>query len=274
METLNITQEDYSLIAIALVIGVLVGAILFYALVRKLWMNNADKKLRQREDQFTGLASHYMLTPISIIQMAINTLIEGDDQLSVTERRKMYDMVLKGQRRLWILAEQLILVGDIDQSTLKIANNIISLSAVAMKAVSSVDVFAREKGLKIRFVDELKDENSMRGDERRLEQAIVALLDNAIKFSVEKSEIVVAVSEQEGQLVLWVRDRGVGMPSEVIDHLSNKYFRGSKLYDFDYGGMGLGLYIARAIFSAHDGSISVESKPKKGTLFKVAFPKG
>jgi signal transduction histidine kinase len=135
-----------------------------------------------------------------------------------------------------------------------------------------VDPFARAKKITIHFEMETKDLQEAKFDARRMKQVFIAVLDNAVKFSIEGAEVRVRLTYQSGIFSVVVEDDGVGMPDAMLSHITEKFFRGNDMYTFDYEGMGLGLHIAQAIVALHQGNISFTSKPKKGTIVSIQFP--
>jgi signal transduction histidine kinase len=256
-----------------LVIGGFILAMLFYYLVlRKQIVKKMDAKVRERKDQFTGLASHYLLTPITIIQTAIAQLQEDHSSLTPERRTRLYDAIAMGEQRLWIIAEQLVLINQIDFNEMKLQMQVSDVPDTITAAIAAVDVFARVKKMTIRFDDTSKEVRQARCDARRLKQALIAILDNAIKFSMENTVVAVRLGYVDDHFVIEVEDQGIGMDSAVIQHLGEKFYRANDIYNFDYEGLGLGLHIADAIVRSHDGEIRFDSKQQRGTLVTITLP--
>lgn len=253
-------------------VGIIVSAIFCWGVVLPRVRRQAEKRVRDSKDQFIGLASHYLLTPITIIQTAVSRLQEADTSLSFEDRKRLYEAIIMGQQRLWIIAEQLVLINEIDQNSLQLRIEATDLVDVVTGAIAAIDVFAKHKRVQIHFEDVTKEVKQSRLDARRIKQAIIAVLDNAIKFSVEETEIKVQIQAKDASIQIAIEDEGIGMSEEVIRHLSEKFYRGSGLYNFDYEGLGLGLHIAHAIVQAHQGEIQFSSRPKRGTRVLIEFP--
>ncbi|HMC23175.1 MAG TPA: ATP-binding protein, partial [Thermoanaerobaculia bacterium] len=110
------------------------------------------------------------------------------------------------------------------------------------------------------------------GDRDRLEQVLGNLLENAVKYSPDGSEIFVDVQEHGEQIVTSVCDRGIGIPNDELSQVFERFHRGRQVSSTNYGGLGLGLYIARQIVERHGGAIWVESKEGSGTTFSFSLP--
>jgi signal transduction histidine kinase len=257
---------------VAMIVAFLYGLILAFYISKVMLKSRSDQYMKERMKQFTGLTSHYLLTPISIIQTAITRLEDGESTMDQLERLRMYEAIKRGQQRLWIMAEQLLLVNEIDDGNMQIKYSVSDLSNTLSDSIAAVDCFARPKRIKILYEDNLGQVRETRYDPRRLQQAIIALLDNSIKFSQEDSTIRMGVWLQDEIITISITDSGIGMNKEIQQHLGERFYRGSQLYNFDYEGLGLGLHIAYAIIRLHQGHISFVTRPGKGTTTIVEFP--
>ncbi len=258
--------------AILVAAGFLLGVLFFVLVVGRVLKIRNQKILNDSKGQFVGLASHYLLTPITIIQTAVARLQESDSSILPEERMRLYDAIQLGEQRLWIVAEQLVLVSELDSNSLKLKIVVAEINELVTSAIASIDVFARKKGVKINFHTNNVEELQTRIDVRRMKQSIIALLDNAIKFSAEGGQIQVTLAYENSFYTIEIADQGVGMNSEVIAKLGEKFYRGSGLYNFDYEGIGLGLYSANAIIRMHQGTITFRSQPSRGTVVTIQFP--
>jgi signal transduction histidine kinase len=112
----------------------------------------------------------------------------------------------------------------------------------------------------------------MKADKGRMFQLLDNLVSNAIKFTPEGGDVRVSLARVNGFVRLEVADNGIGIDADEQQRLFERFFRASTASDQQIPGTGLGLYIARAIVEAHDGSISVESVPGEGTSFRIDLP--
>jgi len=266
-----IITSEYGPIVAGFVSGILLAWLLYSALIMPLQQKRLEKELKKHKDQFISLASHYLLNPITIIQTAVSRLQEPD-KLEEPERQKLYDAILRGEQRLWITTEQIMVVNEIDRNELRLNVDVYNISDVVSSAITVVDPFARHRGIKIILQDSTREIQEARFDVRRMKQAVIAILDNAIKFSPEGCTITISLGLEGGVFTIEVTDPGVGMPAGTLKNVGQKFFRGNEIYNFDYEGFGLGLYIAKAIIAFHQGMIVFESKPTLGTKVKIEFP--
>jgi two-component system sensor histidine kinase CiaH len=249
-----------------------VGAVVSAFAVRAIYKSRAGRSLTKTKDEFVALASHYLLTPISIIQGGVAQLEEQDATLTGDGRHKLYELITKGQQRLWILAEQFVLVSQIEDGGLRLKLEAVNLRDTAQNALTSVDIFAREKSVHLELIDETKAIQEARLDARRVKQAIIALLDNAIKFSPEGAKVTIKIIQEAHSLAVEVGDNGIGMTSQAITTATQRFSRGTSSYTFDHEGIGLGLYTANAIVREHGGELTFDTSRKRGTTVTLRFP--
>jgi signal transduction histidine kinase len=112
----------------------------------------------------------------------------------------------------------------------------------------------------------------VRGDRDRLEQVLGNLLENAVKYSPDGSDISVSVETNDEDVITSVSDRGIGIPADELGQVFERFHRGRQVSSTNYGGLGLGLYISKQIVERHGGSIWVESKEGQGTTFYFSLP--
>jgi len=251
-----------------LIIGFLLCRSIFYGRYRA----SVDAKEKKRQREFVAIASHYLLNPITVIQTATSRLQEADS-IDQEERAKLYEAIIRGEQRLWITAEQLILVNQLDEDKLNVQVGAADLNDVVTGAIAAVDTFARQKRVTMHFEDLTRGASEARFDARRMKQALIAIFDNAVKFSAEGGAVEATLRIQDKLCEIVIKDNGVGMSNEVMQQLSSKFFRGNGIYNFDYEGLGLGLFIARTIIAMHGGVMTIDSKPKQGTVVRIDFPK-
>ena len=144
------------------------------------------------------------------------------------------------------------------------------LSLPLASAVKLEQPRAEEAG--IRLVTEIEANPQVRIDVQLIEQAVVNLIDNAIKHSGEKSEIRIRLHTEDGNAVLSVTDRGCGIAPEHVERLFERFYRVDKARSRKAGGTGLGLAIVKHIMQLHRGSAEVRSRPGEGSTFLLRLP--
>ncbi len=219
--------------------------------------------------RFTADASHELRTPLTAIRSVGEVALQ--DQRSPAEYRDVIGSMLEEVDRLTRLAESLLALSRADAGHVQLQREDIALLRLAEEASSVVEVLAEEKRQKI---DIAGDENLLVSVDRLiLRQAVVNLLDNAIKYSPPGSQILVRVqSGGDNQVTLDVIDQGTGILKEHQPYVFDRFYRVDKARTREWGGAGLGLSITRWAVEAHGGEITLKSEEGHGSTFRVSLP--
>jgi PAS domain S-box-containing protein len=225
--------------------------------------------LSRLKDEFLSIASHELRTPVTSIKgytQLAKTLIREND-LPTSE--EYLEIALDQIDRMSRLILELLDVSRIETGRLEIRREPIPWAEFVREIVTRHHTAVSDR----RFhLDVPNTEAVVVGDGDRLEQVIGNLLENAVKYSPEGSEIFVSVEDRGDQLVTSVCDRGIGIPSDELGQVFERFHRGRQVSSTNYGGLGLGLYITKQIVDRHGGSIWVESKEGTGTTFYFSLP--
>jgi heavy metal sensor kinase len=219
--------------------------------------------------RFTADASHELRTPLTAIRSVGEVALQ--DQRSPAEYRDVIGSMLEEVDRLTRLAESLLVLSRADAGHVQLQREDIPLLHLAKEASSLVEVLAEEKRQQI---DIEGDANLFVSVDRLiLRQAIVNLLDNAIKYSPIESRILIRVHQgADKQAFLDVIDHGPGIPAEHQPHVFDRFYRVDRARTQEWGGAGLGLSITRWAVEAHGGEITLKSEEGHGSTFRVSLP--
>jgi PAS domain S-box-containing protein len=227
------------------------------------------QELDRKKDEFLSVASHELRTPLTTIKGYTQLLAQTVNELPPEERATYINAVLGEIDRMMGLISELLDVSRIETNRLQIHPQQIRWVEFLERRALAFRV--QNPSRMINFAAETT-ETIVEADPDRMRQVIDNLLSNAIKYSPEGSEIDVRILSIEGMLRTSVIDRGIGIPSDEIPRLFERFHRARNVSSRYYGGLGLGLYIARAIVEAHRGRITVESEEGKGSVFSVLIP--
>jgi signal transduction histidine kinase len=164
---------------------------------------------------------------------------------------------------------ELLDVSRIETGRLEIRREPIYWSTFVAEVVNRHHTAVSDRRFHVSVPDQTK---VVTGDRDRLEQVLGNLLENAVKYSPEGSEILVSVENKGDEVVTAVCDRGIGIPPDELNQVFERFHRGRKVSSTNYGGLGLGLYITKQIVERHGGTIWVESREGAGTTFFFALP--
>jgi len=229
----------------------------------------ALQELDRKKDEFLSVASHELRTPLTTIKGYTQLLGQTVDDLQPTERATYINAVLGEIERMMGLISELLDVSRIETNRLQIHPQ-------PIRWVDFID--ARVNAFRIQHPTRIMRYHAGAGgtavlaDPDRMRQVVDNLLSNAIKYSAEGTDIDVRVMVEDGSVLTSVTDLGIGIPRDEIPQLFERFHRARNVSSRYYGGLGLGLYIARAIIDAHDGAIMVESEEGKGSTFTIRLP--
>jgi PAS domain S-box-containing protein len=225
--------------------------------------------LSRLKDEFLSIASHELRTPVTSIkgytQLAKMLIKEGD--LSTSE--EYLDIALDQIDRMSRLILELLDVSRIETGRLEIRREKIVWAQFVRDVVHRHHTAVSDRRFHVSIPD---DGKIVIGDRDRLEQVLGNLLENAVKYSPDGSDVTVTVDDRGESLVTAVCDRGMGIPSDELSQVFERFHRGRQVSSTNYGGLGLGLYITKQIIERHGGTIWVDSKEGQGTTFYFSLP--
>ncbi|MDQ2783556.1 MAG: ATP-binding protein [Chloroflexota bacterium] len=231
-----------------------------------------DRSLRRMQDEFMAIASHELRTPLTGLSGYLQMLVRLYNAEGADERPRRYATLALGQsQRLLALINEILDVARLQGGHLTLVRAPLDLAAVVRHAVETAQMLTQEQTFTMEIADEPV---MMMGDDRRLEQVILNLLTNAISHAAESPRIAVRLSSNDGAATLTVQDDGPGIAPADLTNIFSRFYRVEHAGQSPSSGLGLGLYIAREIVVAHDGTIDVHSTLGEGTTFTVRLPIG
>jgi PAS domain S-box-containing protein len=254
---------DISVAAAPIESNGIVGAVL---VIRDI---TALQELDRKKDEFLSVASHELRTPLTTIKGYTQLLSQTVNELPPSDREQYLNAVLGEIDRMMGLISELLDVSRIETNRLQIERQQIAWLQFLERRANAFRV--QNPARTIRFNPDAP-EITLLVDPDRMRQVVDNLLSNAIKYSPESSEIEMHVTIDGGTVLTSVVDHGIGIPKDEIPKLFERFHRARNVSSRYYGGLGLGLYIAKAIIEAHKGSVHVESEEGKGAKFTLRLP--
>jgi two-component system phosphate regulon sensor histidine kinase PhoR len=229
------------------------------------------KKLEKVRRDFVANVSHELRTPVTSIKGFVETLLDGAMN-NPQELQRFLQIVATQTDRLNAIIEDLLTLSRIEQETEKaeIALAPGPIKSVLETAIEVCNMKASSKDIHIEF--NCEDDIQAPINPPLLEQAIINLLDNAIKYSPSKQTIYLTANRVNNEVVIQVRDNGCGIGSEHLPRIFERFYRVDKARSRKLGGTGLGLAIVKHIAQAHKGRASVESILGQGSTFFIHLP--
>ena len=231
-------------------------------------ITDLERLERVRKD-FVANVSHELRTPLTAIRGYAETLLDGalEDQ---ENNRKFLEVIRAHAIRLNNIASDLLVLSELESGA-ALAPEPVPIHAALEAAVRTIESEARVRNVSLHVGD--LGEGRVIGHRIRLEQAFVNLLDNAVKFNRPGGEVRIEASRTaDGKLRVAIADTGIGIPSEDLPRIFERFYRVDKARSREVGGTGLGLSIVKHVIERMNGSVTVESQLGKGCIFTVLLP--
>lgn len=224
-------------------------------------------KLDQLKDQFIFVAAHKLKTPVAIMKGYAQALLRAKEMITPSIR-KMLDSIDRGADRIDRIVRDLLDISRLHVGQLDLVVERIDPPEMVEQVVDRKAASTTKHRLRIVKAEPVVVE----GDRVRLEQVLTNLLDNAISYSPKGGDTDVEVALMDHEAVVSVRDYGVGIPRDKQRHIFERFYRAHTRTPYDYGGMGVGLYISREVMRRHGGRMWFESEEDRGSTFYFSIP--
>ena len=216
--------------------------------------------------QLTADVAHELRTPLTTVQTHIEALIEGVWEPTTERLQSCYDEMTRISKLVFDLEN----LAKVESNNLKLDKTQINLFDLSNRMISNFETELKNKNLSFTVIGGCPD---ILADRDRINQVIMNLISNAVKYTPDDGEIRITVSETEKSVVLSIEDNGVGIPQDEVPYIFERFYRADKSRNRMTGGSGIGLAIVKSIVAAHGGSVDVESRLGKGSCFMVMLPK-
>ena len=228
------------------------------------------ERLEQVRKDFVANVSHELRTPLAGIIGYADTLLDGGLN-DAANRERFVEIIRKNAIRLNSIAADLLVLSELEVGGDPAEPDIISVPAVLDAALQIVESEAKSRS--VRLIREDIDDLCVFGSRLRLEQVVLNLIANAIKFNRPGGEVRVRAKElEDGRVSIMVADTGVGIPSQDLPRIFERFYRVDKARSKEVGGTGLGLSIVKHAIERMSGSVAVESELGRGSRFTLFLP--
>ena len=231
-------------------------------------MEQEIKKSEQLKTEFMNIAAHELKSPVTPIKGYLDLIIS--DAETNQQTKKWAQVSLRNAERLLLLVNDLLDVSRLDSDTMKFEMKKISSEKLLQDIAEDLKPSIDQKNLQLN-IDIPEDLPPILGDAHRLTQVIRNLIVNAVKFT-DKGSISLSGKVIDGILHISVKDTGVGIKKEDLVKIFQKFYQADTADSRKHEGTGLGLFICKQIMKKHNGDITVDSEPGKGSCFTITLP--
>jgi two-component system phosphate regulon sensor histidine kinase PhoR len=227
------------------------------------------EQLERVRQEFLSNVSHELRTPLTAILAFVETLETGaiEDQESA---KRFLAIIRKNAARMNRLIGDILELSAIEAGNVQVTSEEVALSPLVAEVIAALAAKAEARAVSL--ANEVTADVTVFADERRLEQMLTNLIDNAIKFNREGGKVTVKFERGDRDKILIV-DSGEGIPAQYLERLFERFYRVDRARSREMGGTGLGLAIVKHLARAHDGEVSVTSEVGKGSTFVIELPR-
>ena len=230
--------------------------------------NQKLKTLDALKDDFISMASHQLRTPASSVHEAIQML--NQESLNPAERKRLTELAEASSEHLVSVVVDMLSIARIQAGHFNIDKSLNSIAELVKRALKELSVLAEEKHIKISF-KQPKENTETFVDRAKINEAITNYIENAIKYSPEKTEVKVNMSVKGKRLYFEVIDSGIGVPPPERKNLFTKFYRAKNARTEQPDGNGIGLFVVKTVAESHDGE-AYYSPQATGSLFGFWIP--
>ena len=233
-----------------------------------------QRKLDEARREFVANVSHELRTPLTNIRSYTETLYDAVGELPIETEKQFLGVIGSESERMARIVTDLLTLSRLDYGRMDLRMTRFKLADMLRNVANAMKLTAEDSGHEL-IVDTPDKLPELMGDRERLEQVVVNILSNAVKYTPAGGHIRLSAREISGERVrIMVEDDGVGIPQEDVPRLFERFYRVDKARSREAGGTGLGLAIAKEIVQQHEGRITLASEYGKGTTVSIILPLG
>ena len=230
-----------------------------------------EVELAQVKSEFVSNVSHELRTPLSLISMFAETLEMG--RVKTEDKKKEYYSIISQEAlRLGKIVNKILSFSKLEAGKRNYSFEEIDLNSVVEQIYNSYKFHLQSNGFEFIF-NKHNSPLKIKADSEALSEAIINLIDNAVKYSKDKKNVQLLTGEEKESVFLEVKDLGIGIGTEDQKRIFDKFYRVSSGFVHNIKGTGLGLSLVKHIMDAHNGKISLSSEPGHGSKFRLVFKK-
>lgn len=231
----------------------------------------AQRKSEDMRREFVANVSHELRTPLTNIKSYTETIIDAGDDLPPDMKSSFFGVILSETDRMTRIVQDLLTLSRFDYGKMEMNFSDFGIAEAVQNVYNAVIIDAQNHGHEL-ILDMEKDLPVIHADKERMEQVVMNIVSNAIKYTPDGGRIEISAWTMDDRVSISVSDNGVGIPEEDQPRLFDRFYRVDKARSREAGGSGLGLSIVKEIVQAHNGVIDIKSRQGEGTTMTVTLP--
>ncbi len=230
------------------------------------------QKLEEMQRDFVANVSHELRTPLTNIKSYAETLMDGAVEDRETAE-SFLDIINNEADRMARLVKDLLQLSRLERRSEKMEFRERNIVQLVKECIKKVDISAKRKNQQLNSLFDLKEDIRVMLDKDRMEQVVLNILSNAIKYTQEGGRIDIDIKASAAEVTVAVEDNGIGIPEQDLARVFDRFYRVDKARSRSMGGTGLGLAISKQIVEEHMGTIRAEKARSRGTRFVLTLPR-
>lgn len=229
------------------------------------------KRLDASKDEFLSMASHQLRTPLTSVKGYLSMMIDGDVGKISSMQKQVLEEAFSSSERMVHLIHDFLNVSRLQTGKFMLELSDVNLAELIQQEVKSLEKVASSHSMKLAFAN-TAGEVHLQIDDTKIRQVVMNYIDNAIYYSHPDSIIAIELSKTDEDVVLEIKDTGIGVPKSEQDQLFSKFYRASNARKQRPDGTGVGIFLAKKVVTALGGDIVFRSKEGKGSVFGFTLP--
>lgn len=229
------------------------------------------KRLDASKDEFLSMASHQLRTPLTSVKGYLSMMIDGDVGKISAMQKQVLEEAFSSSERMVHLIHDFLNVSRLQTGKFMLELSDVDLAELIQEEVKSLEKVASSHSMKLEFTNTAGDVH-LQIDDTKIRQVVMNYIDNAIYYSHPDSTIAIELSKTDKDVVLEIKDTGIGVPKSEQEQLFSKFYRASNARKQRPDGTGVGIFLAKKVVTALGGDIVFRSKEGKGSVFGFTLP--
>jgi PAS domain S-box-containing protein len=231
---------------------------------------NKELEARRWRNRFMSMVSHETRNPLAVIGISLSLLEAYYERLSTEKRAEQFGKIYRQLKQLQDLADDVTTIIQTEEIKPIFQTTVLNIAELCRQVSNEAHDYAQATQTIVYDAQPNTIEAEIEGDEKLLNRALNNLMKNACKYSPANGNITLGLTQENSEVLIWVKDDGIGIPAQDLPNIFDEFYRASNVGKLD--GTGFGLAITKQAIELHHGRIAVESEVGKGTTFRVYLP--